>query len=102
MQEHSEHEVTCPICKKKIYLGGKMLSKVFCGEEALCTPPEARHNEPDCKEYKFCSEECLESFSVETPECSYTPGWKRLMGKINRVSKSSGLAGVRPHNLHKC
>jgi len=102
MFEQSEHERTCPICKKKIYLEGKMLSKIFCGDDAICTPPEAKHNEPGCKEYSFCSEECLDSFSEKAPECSYTPKWKRLMGNINRVSKKSGVAGIRPHKLHGC
>lgn len=101
MQAKNEYEMTCPICNKKIYLGEKLFGKILCGNEVLCKPSEIKHNEPDCKEYKFCSEVCLERFAEKTKECTYTPGWKRLMGKINRVSQSSGLAGVRPHNLHK-
>ena len=102
MLEQGEHERNCPVCEKKIFEGEEVLSQVVCGDESLCLPPTAKHNESECRVYSFCPEKCLDSFTEAKPECSYTPGWKRFMRKIYQTGKSCGIAGIRPHQLHKC
>jgi len=102
MLEQSEHERNCPVCSKQIFEGEEVISQVVCGDEDLCLSQDVKHNESECNVYSFCSEECRESFIKAKPECSYVPAWKRLMSKIYRAGKTSGVAGIRPHELHKC
>jgi hypothetical protein len=94
-------EKVCPLCKKNFFPQAKVVSKRFCGEELICSPPEEDYKSPDCQSYDFCSSSCLEDFTSRLPTCSYVPGWKRLMNRINRVGTESGIAGTRPHNLPK-
>jgi len=101
MLDSGNHEKVCPLCKKVFFAEDKIVKKIFCGEELVCSPSEEKHNAPYCQEYGFCSEECLEEFTHKSPVCTYVPGWKRLMENIGKVSSSAGIAGSRPHDLHK-
>ncbi len=91
----------CPLCKESFFPQIKVVSKRFCGEELVCSPPGEDYKAPDCRTYDFCSTDCLEEFKAKLPTCSYVPGWKRYMEKINRASTDSGVAGIRPHDLPK-
>lgn len=101
MLDSGNHEKVCPSCKAVFYPEDKVVKKTFCGEEMACSPSEEKHNAPDCKVYDFCSEKCLVNYTNKLPACSYVPGWKRLMEKISKVSRASGIDGSRQHNLHK-
>ncbi len=102
MLDSGSHQKVCPSCKKVFYPEDKVVKKTFCGEELVCSPSGEKHNAPDCRVYDFCSEGCLEEYIKKAPACDYVPGWKRLMGKINKVSRSSGIANSKTHNLYKC
>lgn len=102
MLDSGNYEKVCPSCKEVFYPADNVAKKTFCGEEFACLPSGEKHNAPDCQVYHFCSEECLEKYISKVPACTYVPGWKRLMEKISKVSSSSGIAGSRQHNLHKC
>ncbi len=94
-------EKVCPFCKKSFFPQTNVVSKRFCGEELICSPPGENYKSPDCRNYDFCSIDCLKDFTAKLPTCSYVPGWKRLMERINRASTESGIAGIRPHDLPK-
>jgi len=95
------NEKYCPLCKKIFYPEEGTVKKTFCGEEKLCAPPEESYEDSDCEIYYFCSEKCAQSFEKATPICIYMPKWKKLMGKIEKVSSSSGVKGTRPHQLYQ-
>jgi len=95
------HEKVCPSCKKVFFPEDKVVKKTFCGDELVCAPSGEKHNAPDCQNYYFCSEECLDKFTEKAPTCTYIPGWKKFMERINKVSKATGVSGTRPHDLHK-
>ncbi len=101
MLETNNDQKVCPSCKNGFYPEEGVAHKTFCGEEDLCTPPEAGYKGDECKTYHFCSENCAENFGNNTPTCSYVPGWKKLMGKIDKVSSSTGVKGARPHQLSR-
>lgn len=101
MFESNRHEKVCPSCQKEFYPENRVVHRTICGEDSLCSPIEGSKKDSDCHVYDFCSEECVKDYTEKLPECTYTPGWKKLMGKINRVSSASGVAGCRTHNLHK-
>ena len=99
MLEQTDHVRYCPVCNKEIYVGEEAVTHEVCGDENTCLPPNEKHNEEDCEIVYFCSEEHLEEFKKSNPECTYVPGWKRLMGRIYRAGKSSGVAGKRQHEI---
>ncbi len=99
MMEESSHEKVCPLCNKVFYPESKVVQKTFCGEEFVCAPSGEKYSGEDCQVYNFCSEECVSDYTEKTPECTYEPIWKKLMGRINKVSRSSGIAGARPHSI---
>ncbi len=99
MMEANSHEKVCPMCNKVFYPEDKVVHKTFCGDELVCAPIDEKHQSKECRVYDFCSDECVEAYAKNTPECSYEPGWKKLMERINKVSKTSGVAGARPHNI---
>jgi hypothetical protein len=101
MTDLNAHEKDCPSCKKRFYPQDRVVHKTFCGEEEVCAPPGEKYRAPDCRVYDFCSEECVVKFESESPTCDYVPAWKRFMGKINKTGSSSGIAGVRPHEMYK-
>jgi len=101
MLEVNNDQKVCPSCKSGFYLEEGVTSKTFCGEEYLCTPLTEGYKDDECKTYHFCSEKCAESFEKVTPTCNYVPGWKKLMGKIDKVSSSTGVKGARPHQLRQ-
>ncbi len=101
MFESNRHEKCCPHCKKEFYPENSVVHKIVCGDESECSPVKESGKDSDCRVYNFCSESCAGKYFEELPACTYTPGWKKLMGKINKVSSASGIAGRRVHNLHK-
>ncbi len=101
MFETNIGEKVCPSCKNNFYPEEGVVYKTFCGEEILCTPKEESNNDNDCKTYYFCSAICAEDFEKETPVCTYVPGWKKMMVKIEEVTRSTGLKEIRPYNLHR-
>lgn len=101
MYETNRHEKTCPLCKKEYYPENKVVHKVVCGDNEPCKPVEDDSADNDCKVVDFCSEKCASEYTAQLPKCEYTPAWKKYMGKINEMSKSSGVAGCRTHQLHK-
>ncbi len=101
MLELCPQDIVCPSCQSNFFPQNKVVSKTFCGEELICSPPGENYKAPDCRVYDFCSDQCLAEFERELPTCSIMPRWKRLMGRISKVSRASGIAGVRTHNLHK-
>lgn len=101
MFETNIGEKVCPLCKNIFYSEEGVVCKTFCGEENLCSPKEESYKDSDCKTYYFCSAICAEGFEKATPACIYVPGWKKLMVRIEKVSRSTGLKEARPHHLHK-
>jgi hypothetical protein len=101
MFETNIGENVCPLCKNTFYLEEGVVCKTFCGEENICSPPEEGFKGSECKTYYFCSENCAQEFEKSTPTCVYMPGWKKMMANIERVGRSTGLKGARPHHLHK-
>ncbi len=102
MLELCPQDIVCPSCEKSFFPQMSVVRKTFCGEELICSPPGENYKSPDCRVFNFCSDQCLEDFESKLPTCSIVPRWKRLMGKINQVSRASGIAGVKSYHLHKC
>ncbi len=101
MFEQGTVEKVCPSCKKNFFPQKKEVSKTFCGEELVCSPPGENYKSSDCRSYFFCSTDCLEDFEDSLPTCRSISSWRRFMEKINRISTTNGIAGARPHHLSK-
>ncbi len=101
MLELSGQELSCSACQGSIYPQHRVVKKVLCGDENICYPPHQKYKAPDCKVYYFCSDNCARELESKLSACTPVPRWKRLMARINEVSKVIGIAGAFSHHLHK-
>ncbi len=101
MLELCAQEFLCPSCRDSVYPQHRVVKKVLCGDENICYPPSKNYSAPDCKVYYFCSDKCARDLESRISACRPVSRWKRLMARINEVSKTGGIAGAWNHHLHK-
>lgn len=97
MLELSAQEYACSSCQERVYPEHKVVKKVLCGDENICYPPSKEYRAPDCQVYYFCSDECARDLESRISVCRPVSRWKRLMARINEVSKAYGIAGAWIH-----
>jgi len=103
MSEPGMEEYKCPVCGISFYLQQQGVKIYLCDEEQICYPPDDKYTDknPECKIYYFCSEVCAEEKLNSISVCKPRSSWQKYMSKINTVSKETGIAGARVHNLDK-
>lgn len=94
-------ELVCSLCREPVYPEHRVVKKIFCGDENICYPPTGNYRAPDCKVYYFCSDQCAHELESRISACRPVSRWRRLMARINAVSKAGGIACAYKHYLHK-